>query len=396
MKSGWMRRIRAAAAVLALAGGVWAQGAGGAEIKNVTALFLWPWTNAVGIEWEVDGEVAMKSSVAVVASDRYRSDGYIALADELSGDTSLSKGTHAEKHCVLWNLATQRIGNSPKVEFTVVYFPESYCVVDLSGGTNAPSYPVTYLDAPPSGGFNTDAYKTTKLVLRRVDAGTFTMGYSSAPYQVTLTKPFYVGLFEVTQKQWTLVMGDNPMSSYTGDMLPVGNVNYNMIRGSSTGTNWPASNAVDASSFLGKLRAKTGLEFDLPTEAQWEYACRAGTTNTFNNGGDNSSCMRKLGKCWPRFSPVGSVGPTNAGCYTANAGGLYDMHGNMSELCLDWFGELSAGTDPKGPSSGSERVMRGGGWNTDEFKCTSYSRDSIAPTNTNNSIGFRLVRPLSE
>ena len=391
MRSGWMRRIRAAAAVLALAGGVWAQGAGAAEVKNVTAVFLWPWTNAVGIEWEVDGEVAMKSSVAVVASDRSHNYGYIALADALSGDTSLSKGIHAEKHCVLWNLAKQRISKSPRVEFTVVYFPESYCVVDLSGGTNAPSYPVTYLDAPPSRGFNTDEYKTTKLVLRRVDAGTFTMGSSAAP--VTLTKPFYVGLFEVTQKQWTLVMGSNP-SLNTGDMKPVEKVSYNMIRGSSTGTNWPASNAVDASSFLGKLRAKTGLEFDLPTEAQWEYACRAGTTSAYNNGGSSSSSMRELGRCYNNNGQV--AGATTAGCYTANAGGLYDMHGNVSELCLDWFGELSAGTDPKGPSSGSERVMRGGGWFTYAWECDSYSRDSIAPTNTDDSIGFRLVRPLSE
>ena len=164
--------------------------------------------------------------------------------------------------------------------FTVAYSEEvkpsyQYCVIDLSAGSSAASYPVTYLLEPPNGGFNVSEYKTTKLVLKCIEAGSFKMGGS---YDVTLTKPFYCGLFEVTQRQWELVTGSNPCSSTSygnGNSYPVHYVSYNMIRGSSAGAGWPSSSAVDASSFLGKLRARTDLDFDLPTEAQWEYACRA-------------------------------------------------------------------------------------------------------------------------
>ena len=138
-----------------------------------------------------------------------------------------------------------------------------YYVIDLSGGTSASSYPVTTLATPP-GGVWSDEYKTTKLVLRRIEAGAFKMNGS---YDVTISHPFYIGVFEVTQKQYELVTGNNP-SYYKGDARPVEYVSWNTIRGKSDTYNWPNVKTVEVNSFIGRIRAKTGLSLDLPTEAQ--------------------------------------------------------------------------------------------------------------------------------
>lgn len=354
-------------------------GAGAAEVKNVTAKYAWPW--GAEIRYELTGTVSGDPPVIITATDRANNTTYTSQASALSGDTGIQTGAHK----VLWELDKQGIKlQSTNVVFTVVYEP-LYCVVDLSGGANASSYPVTYLNEPPSGGFNTDTYKTTKLVLRRIPAGTFKMNGS---YQVTLSKPFYVGLFEVTQKQWTLVTGSNP-SNFSGDKRPVEQVSYNAIRGSSSGANWPANNAVDSSSFLGKLRAKTGLAFDLPTEAQWEYACRAGTTTAWSYGGSaNGDYMWYLSNSSHQTHDVGTK--------KANPWGLYDVHGNVCEWCLDWYGSLSAGTDPKGSSSGKSRVLRGGYFGISADGCTSSYRVDYGPSSASYNSGFRLVRTLSK
>ena len=287
-----------------------------------------------------------------------------------------------------------------------------YCVIDLSAGPNARKYPVSYLDAEPKGGW-TDEYKTTKLVLRRIEPGKFMM---VGKYEVTLTKPFYCGVFEVTQKQYELVTGTNP-SFYRGDMRPVEMVPWNVFRGNSATYNWPSSVNVDPSTFIGKIQVRTGLNFDLPTEAQWEYACRAGTTSKFNNGCDSESDLKKLGRfmlnqkersfnddneSFAKHEPDGkggySGGHTVVGSYMPNAWGLYDMHGNVWEWCLDWSDRrdkgliLSSGvTDPVGPSSGAFRVMRGGCWDSRAAACTSFTRNHANPVWVRHVVGFRLV-----
>ncbi|MBP5321649.1 MAG: formylglycine-generating enzyme family protein [Kiritimatiellae bacterium] len=268
-----------------------------------------------------------------------------------------------------------------------------YCVIDLSGGPKAESYPISYLKELPKGGFNTDEYKTTKLVLRRLNRGKFIMWYGKC--KVTLTNPFYIGIFEVTQKQYELVMGKNP-SAFKGDMRPVECVSYDMIRGTSEGAKWPASSAVDADSFIGKIRARTGLDFDLPTEAQWEYACRAGTKSNFNNGGDSEEDLKKLGRY--KDSQLDGKGGysekhTVVGYYMPNAWGLYDMHGNLCEWCLDWAGDLSnGGTDPQGPLSGKHRMLRGGCWSDSKGGCLSSYRGNFHSSSYKwNEVGFRLV-----
>ena len=274
-----------------------------------------------------------------------------------------------------------------------VVYPD-YCVINLSGGPDATRWSVSYLSAVPSSGW-TDGYKTTKLVLRRIPVGSFIMGsdQGSESRRVALTKPFYMGVFEVTQKQWKLVMGSWPGSSPSsscgrGDAYPAYYVSYNDIRGSSSGARWPASSAVDASSFLGRLRAKTGLEFDLPTEAQWEYACRAGTTTTYYWGDAMDDAY-----AWYYNNSGRTTHPV--GTRTPNTWGLYDMSGNVWEWCRDWYGTLAYGADPVGSASGSYRVGRGGSWNSYSV-CASSFRGGIDPSNRDYYDGFRLVRVLSD
>ena len=322
-------------------------------------------------------------------------DGTTYLAKSLTGATNCVNGAHR----VYWNMAKEGITLEKEFISVEVKYTAGvgalYCVIDLSEGSSADSYPVTYCfaeDVEPSEGFNTNEYKTAKLVLRRVDAGEFVMGEdqtSPDAYKVTLTKPFYMGLFEVTQKQWELVMGSKP-SYFPADTNPVECVSYDMIRGSSEGAKWPATNSVDATSFLGKLRAKTGIDFDLPTEAQWEYTCRAGTTTKYSYGDSvNGDYMWYMDNSSSKTHEVGTRLP--------NKWGFYDMHGNVWEWCLDWYvnRSLPGGEDPKGFSSGSGRVCRGGQWDGSVSQCTSFFRNYFDPSTSDYSaIGFRLYRPL--
>ena len=348
-----------------------------------------PW--GMAIDYTVSGADDADANMPVVVMVSTGGTSYVAR--HLSGTTNCVNGSHH----VYWNMAKDGISATvADSEVTVAH--SDYCVIDLSGGTNATNYPVSYLAAVPAGGW-TKEYKTTKLVLRRVEAGAFIMGndQTNESHCVWITKPFYMGVFEVTQRQWELVMGSNP-SNYKGDVRPVESVSYCMIRGSSKGEKWPSSAAVDATRFLGKLRAKTGLDgFDLPTEAQWEYACRAGRTSKYNNGGDAEDDLKTLGRYGGNTSDGrgGYAQHTAVGSYAPNAWGLYDMHGNVWEWCLDWYDGLSYGVDPSGSSSGSGRVERGGGWSSSADDCTSAFRGGYSPSSADFSDGFRLVRTLN-
>ena len=365
-------------------------------ITGVTAKQRYPWNGKVDITYTLAGEVErlISDSLSVTATDNASGTTYTAASSALSGDTRTAAGAHH----IVWDLNAQGLEiKSDDMVFTVAYDIAQYCVIDLSAGASASSYPVIYLAELPSGGFNTDEYKTTKLVLKLVEAGTFIMGGGSdESRRVTLTKPFYCGLFEVTQKQYELVMGSNPCSSTfygKGDAYPVHYVSYNNIRGSSSGAQWPVSNAVDASSFLGRLRARTGLDFDLPTEAQWEYACRAGTTTHYCYGNyTNGNYM------W--YDRISSSQTHEVGTKQPNPWGLYDMHGNVSEWCLDWLSDaLAYGTDPKGPSSSVGwwgRVLRGGSFYDDSSYCSSSYRSYRNPSEDSTSLGFRLARVLDK
>ncbi len=286
-----------------------------------------------------------------------------------------------------------------------------YAVVDLSGGMDAESYPVRFTNTPPN--LENDICRTTELWLRWIPKGTFIMGSpkdelwrnsDETQHEVTLTQDYYIGVFECTQKQWELVMGRNP-SDYKGDCRPVDNVSYDMIRGTGAqaGSGWPKyGHAVDATSFMGRLQEKTGLTFDLPTEAQWEYACRAGTATAFNSGNSLTSTslydaiMDETGRYYGNQSK-GKGGYTSkhtkVGSYLANDWGLYDMHGNVYEWCLDWFSSIgtAAKTDPVGSTTGSYRMIRGGSWGDDASYCRSAYRSAYYPSDGSYYFGFRVL-----
>ncbi len=341
--------------------------------------------------------------------------GQTVSVSSVSGEIGqvINSGTDLQ---ITWNAGADWNGNvSSAMVFSVTAVPPPpYLVIDLSAGSGATNYPVSYLDAVPAGGW-TDEYKTTKLVMRRIPAGTFTMGSptgelgrssSETQHQVTLTKDFYIGVFEVTQKQWERVMGDWPSyfnNTTYRETRPLEQRSWNDIRG---GT-WPGGSP-GGSTFMGRIRTRTGLNFDLPTESQWEYACRANTTTALNSGQNLTStgsdpAMDVLGRYYYNHpggysssSSVSTDGGTAAvGSYQANAWGLYDMHGNVWEWCLDWYGTYPGTvSDPSGAASGSGRVRRGGSWGNSARYCRSAYRYNNNPDFRYSYLGFRLARAL--
>ena len=211
--------------------------------------------------------------------------------------------------------------------------------------------------------------KDVKLEMVLIPAGKFMMGDQGQDHEVTLTKPFYMGKYEVTQEQWEAVMGDNPSSSKTkGAKLPVTDVSWN-----------------DCQDFIKKLNASTKGGYRLPTEAEWEYTCRAGTSTAYSYG-DNLS-MSDANTHGASIKAVGS--------YKPNAFGLYDMHGNVWEWCEDWYGNYPEGAvmDPKGPAKGEARVLRGGSFFDDVFLPLSSDQLGFTPTHRGSlCFGFRLAR----
>ena len=188
-------------------------------------------------------------------------------------------------------------------------------------------------------------------------------------HSVTLSS-FYIGKYEVTQSLWKAVMGSNP-SDWKGDNLPVENVSWN-----------------DSQTFLRKLNAMTGKNFRLPTEAEWEYAARGGN---LSRGYQYSGSKKIDDVAWYNNNSGGETHPV--GTKAPNELGIYDMSGNVCEWCQDWIGSYSssAQTNPKGPSSGSDRVLRGGSWYYGARYCRMAFRYGITPGYGYNNLGLRLA-----
>ena len=205
-------------------------------------------------------------------------------------------------------------------------------------------------------------------------------------HQVTLSD-FYIGRYEVTQKEWVEIMGDNPSFFKNGDNYPVDSVSWNGVQ-----------------AFLIKLNTKyPDSNYRLPTEAEWEYAARGGGKEVLFGNGTNMLDSKEanfdaravykesysvVGERRRKTTPVGSFAP--------NSLGLYDMSGNVEEWCSDWYGadyyENSPETNPKGPRYGSDRVLRGGSWGSVPQACRAGFRNFLTPSFCSYFIGFRLAR----
>jgi formylglycine-generating enzyme required for sulfatase activity len=258
-----------------------------------------------------------------------------------------------------------------------------------------PAVPATVADGGTSRltGTEDQFVNSLAMTLRRIPAGTFEMGspagesgrHDNEPRRrITITRTYYMGAHEVTQGQFEELMGRNP-SGFKGKGMPVESVSW-----------------TDAVEFCRRLSERDaekgrGVKYRLPTEAEWEYACRAGSAKAFSFGNAAGSRDANFDGTQPYGN--GKSGPDLAstikiGAYPPNAWGLYDMHGNVAEWCGYWFGrtvDLTSTTDPTGAATGTRRVIRGGSWLSAAADCRCAWRGSEAPERFDSILGFRVV-----
>lgn len=275
--------------------------------------------------------------------------------------------------------------------------------------------------------------RTTELWLRLIPPGTFMMGSPADElgrsdnedlHKVTITEPFYMGVFEVTYEQYYRVTKIREYHWYDGlGGYPVSDVGYwNDLRGDAN-TYRPNGTVVDGDRFFGKLRRKSNCNgFDLPTEAQWEYACRAGTETALNSGKNLTGVqgcnnLNQLGRYFvngyngaDQFWGDKSKSPNTiakVGCSLPNSLGLYDMHGNVSEICLDTFDSSNGKSDNLGTVNAIDPlnvapalhphycrcIIRGGAWSSAAAQCRSAARTQQHGEEVHDTTGFRVSCP---
>ncbi len=327
-------------------------------ITNVVAKQRYPWNGKVDISFEVVGDptVALPegkvAGLSIEMKDKTTGKEYGAA--NLTGDIEPTEGIHN----VVWDMLAQGISvYVTNAVFSVSYLVGDplYLVIDVSSGAEGAQYPVSFLNAVPKGVWS-DEYKTEKIVLRRIDG----------PNGV-----YYAGVFEVTKAQWDKVMGGTSVS------MEATNASYNSIRGSAYYAfyHWPSTDEVAQTSFMGKLRQKTGLTtLDLPTEEEWVFAARAGVSTTWLCG-DSETNLKNY--AWYNANSEGKV--HEVGALLPNAWGLYDVHGNIEEWCLNRW------------SDGQPyRVMLGGSSRYDASKNAFTYREGLLPECGSGFWGFRL------
>jgi len=229
----------------------------------------------------------------------------------------------------------------------------------------------------------------------QVPAGSFIMGSPASekrrdldekPHKVIISRPFLIQTTEVTVAQWKSVMGRRMMGASKGGNLPVTRVSWN-----------------DCVRFIDRLNSMGDGKYRLPTEAEWEYACRAGSNAAFFWGDEIDSSkalyannMQGANDCAQKVAGMGisASSPAPVKSFSPNAWGIYDMHGNLWEWCSDWYGAYPEGeaVDPQGPAIGSRRVRRGGSWFKYGHLCRSANRNFAHPASRYSTVGLRLVK----
>lgn len=431
---------------------------GEATVTDVSLRQRWPWGREVDVYFTVRGAtepIAVRPTFTVGGEP-------LAVADSaLGGDRA---GLVSGLHHLVWTPSAADFGDRTKlldVKVSLAPAPMPlYAIYDLTdaGTPQGPTYvfeddlragkwgtweenKYDYINSVIWTGVTEDMnYKTNKLVLRYVPpttsaawlahAGvdTYQMGTPTdtpskdsdgttyvydvpncSPQQtVKLTQGFWLGVFEVTQAQYAEITGLWP-SWFSNTTVranrPVESVPYSTFRGSKAGYLWPSNgHAVASNSFLGKLRKRTGAAFDLPTEAQWEYACRAGSTDIRYGVDKEISRSWWSGASWNyQNGALANTGTAAVGSYAPNAWGFYDMLGNVWEFCLNGWSTYAdakvAGTDPIGPTVDSDtRVIRGGPYYEYSSRSTAPCRASGAGSNVNryesSYYGFRVCLPM--
>ena len=394
-------------------------------VSSVTARQRWPWSAMMDIDFTLADTPAPAANYLVQVMATYAEGTESVVAKTFVNEPVFTNGTHR----LVWNLGKDLPNvkaNDFVVTVTATPYAEStgsYLVFDLSGGSTVNHYPHWYTSTPPDVLPNmAQVCKTTEMWFRRVPAGTITQGngesgtaYSLPAHSVTISGDYYVAVFETTQQQWHQIFGEwkgswsneqwraaRPVEKIdrTNDMP-----NNGAIRGNWSAYNAQASTNATWNSFVGSLRRKTGFgRIDLPTEAQWEHACRAGTTGERYS----DKPVAEIARCGAKDSEFSLApyenGSTNGtavvGSYEPNPWGLYDMYGNVLEICLDrWEATPSdmtpySGTDPVGSvtvANDNYRVCKGGYYSASAkgIEFTSYYRRSF---NYDSSwLGFRLV-----
>ena len=402
------------------------------SVQSVVVRQQWPWSPKVNVDYVLSDPSDGQHDVSV----EFRNGSTVipTIFGSLSGDLY---GVQPGERKIVWDPThgdasyDRSLYTDMTATVTVSNDDKLYMVIDVSAGASAATFPVSFTNAPPSGGWNQDEYKRGKIVLRKIPASTFVQGmtvaetnhfnitdFANTPAKlyirrkVTLTRPYYIGVFPLTKQQAYLMDGYSTGLADNVRKYPVANLTYAVLRGTNSvaAANWPNCDAV---SVMGRLNAKVlssiasalpGYRFDLPTHAQWECACRGGTDTCWSNGKnwaedgtlDYDSNLTPIARYKASYME-------NVGGKLPNRFGLYDMHGMVYERIIDLYNtyyQNHSGADETDPLTNTSSKLYwatwscGGTWGSPARQCLSASLSgsgNIHDHSNDNSYGFRLA-----